>query len=211
MAYRIFSLLPLLAVCISAATPTAEMAPEMASMNEAMTNLSSAVPVQAVSPAATALPAAPVTDKSEGEAQVQQASAVQPVISHSQANTVIQAAVAKATELKIPSNIAVTDPYGHLVSFLRMDGALLVSIDVAQKKAKTVSMFGGKFRSGDLYNMTSPGGALYGMQQTNNGLIFFGGGVPLTLNKTFVGSLGVSGGSVEQDVAIASAAALALQ
>jgi len=92
-----------------------------------------------------------------------------------------------------------------------MDGAVLVSIDVAMKKAKTVSMFGGKFRTGDLMNATSPGGSLYGMSQTNGGLLFFGGGVPLKVNGQFVGSLGISGGSVEQDVAIASAAASSLK
>jgi uncharacterized protein GlcG (DUF336 family) len=98
----------------------------------------------------------------ESAQQAPAAPAAPAIISHAQANSVIQAAVAKAVEIKMPSNIAVTDPYGHLVSFLRMDGAVLVSIDVAMKKAKTVAMFGGKYRSGDLYNATSPGGALYG-------------------------------------------------
>jgi uncharacterized protein GlcG (DUF336 family) len=86
----------------------------------------------------------------------------QPIITHAQANSIVQAAVRKAIELKSPSNIAVTDPYGHLVSFLRMDGAVLASIDVAIKKAKTVSLFGGKARTGDLYNATMPGGPLFG-------------------------------------------------
>lgn len=56
----------------------------------------------------------------------------------------------------MPSNIAVSDPYGHLVAFARMDGAVLVSIEVAQKKARTVAMFGGRFKSGDLYNGEFP-------------------------------------------------------
>jgi len=105
----------------------------------------------------------------------------------------------------VPSNVAVTDPSGHLVAFARMDGAVLVSIDVAIKKAKTVSMFGGKYRSGDLFNATSPGGPLYGIGQTNQGLIFFGGGMPLKQNGVFVGALGVSGGAVDQDVQVANA------
>ncbi|KAF2673479.1 DUF336-domain-containing protein [Microthyrium microscopicum] len=129
------------------------------------------------------------------------------ILTHAQAQSVIEAAVKKATEIKVPSNIAVTDPAGHLLSFLRMDGAVLVSIDVAQRKARTVAMFGGKYRTGDLYNATAPGGPLYGMQLTNNGLLFFGGGVPLKSNGQFVGALGVSGGSVEQDVQVATAAA----
>jgi len=73
-------------------------------------------------------------------------------ISAADAQKVIEAAAKKATEIGIPSNIAVTDPAGHLVAFLRMDSAVLVSIDVAQKKARTVSLFGGKFKTSDLFN-----------------------------------------------------------
>jgi len=209
MAYRLVSLLPLLAMCVSAATPTTELQPSALDISDNMdtgVTMESAVPDMVNAPvAATASPAAqaqaaPVTGP--------------PVISHAQANSVIQAAVQKAIEIKSPSNIAVTDPYGHLVSFLRMDSAVLASIDVAQKKAKTVSMFGGKYRSGDLYNATSPGGSLYGIAQTNNGLVFFGGGVPLKVGGAtgqYIGALGVSGGTVEQDVAIASAAAASLK
>jgi uncharacterized protein GlcG (DUF336 family) len=58
---------------------------------------------------------------------------------------------------------------------------------------------------------TNPGGPLYGIQQTNNGLLFFGGGVPLKAGGSFVGAVGASGGSVDQDVQIANAAAAALQ
>jgi hypothetical protein len=72
------------------------------------------------------------------------------IITGAQALAVINAAAAAATTAKTPSNIAVTDPYGHLVAFLRQDGAVLASVEVAQKKARTVSLFGGKIRSGDL-------------------------------------------------------------
>jgi uncharacterized protein GlcG (DUF336 family) len=75
-------------------------------------------------------------------------------ITAAQAQAVIDAAVKKANEITVPSNIAITDPAGHLVAFLRMDGAILVSIEVAQKKARTVSMFNGKYKTGDLYNGT---------------------------------------------------------
>jgi hypothetical protein len=157
MAYRLLSLLPLLAVCVSAVSSTAEFDMDAADMREKTGPgliLESAVPdmvntpVVATAAPATSAQAAPLSGP--------------PVISHAQANSVIQAAVRKAIEIKSPSNIAVTDPYGHLVSFLRMDGAVLASIDVAIKKAKTVSMFGGQFRSGDLYNATGPSGPLFG-------------------------------------------------
>jgi uncharacterized Fe-S center protein len=69
-----------------------------------------------------------------------------------QAQIVIEAGIKKANEIKIPQNIALTDTAGHLLAFHRMDGAALVSIELAQKKARTVSLFGGRFRSGDLLN-----------------------------------------------------------
>ncbi|KAF2435564.1 DUF336-domain-containing protein [Tothia fuscella] len=171
----------------------------------------SAIPIEA-SIDATAQ-TAPATAKAvNAPAQTPaQAPPVQQVITLAQANSVIEAAVKKANEIKSPSNFAIADPYGHLVSFQRMDGAVLASIDVATKKAKTVSLFGGKFPSGYLYNQTIPGGSIYGIAQTNNGLIFFGGGVPLKAGGNFVGSLGVSGGLVDQDVSIANAGAAALK
>lgn len=133
MAYRLFTLLPLLATVLGSSN---------------MANSTIAADLESAESPALGI-------------QVPTQPSVS-IISHEQANAVIGAAVKKANELKMPSNIAVTDPFGHLVSFLRMDGAVLVSIDVAIKKAKTVSMFGGKYRSGDLYNATAPGGALYG-------------------------------------------------
>jgi uncharacterized protein GlcG (DUF336 family) len=156
MAYRLLSLLSLLAVCASAATSAAEFESEAMDISgktgpglvreSAVSDVTNTPTI--VTAAASSAPAAPLSGP--------------PVISHAQANSVIQAAVKKAVEIKSPSNIAVTDPYGHLVSFLRMDGAVLASIDVAIKKAKTVSMFGGQFRSGDLYNATGPSGPLFG-------------------------------------------------
>jgi len=68
------------------------------------------------------------------------------------------------------------------------------------------------FCRGELINglATSPGGPLFGIKETNGGLVFFGGGVPVTVGGSFVGGLGVSGGAVEQDVQIAAAGAAAL-
>ncbi|RDI86340.1 hypothetical protein Vi05172_g3934 [Venturia inaequalis] len=214
MAYRLFALLPLFLAGVSA--DTMESMNDVASVAEPMAPIPIPIP-------------APAAQQQQQEAPA--VAAASPVISHEQAEAVVKAAVAKALEIKMPSNIAVTDPSGHLVSFLRMDGAMLVSIEVAQKKAKTVSMFGGKYRTGDLYNVTSPGGPLYGecfkyscvqvqpwrilifdlgIQTTNSGLLFFGGGVPLKVGGNFVGSLGISGGTVDQDQTIANAAAQSL-
>jgi len=204
MAYRLYTLLPLLLATIAKAAET----PSASDMSDAMENMNMESALSIAVPAAAPAPTSPPFAANQS---VPAAPKAPGVISHAQANAVIQAAVAKANDITQPSNIAVTDPSGHLVAFLRMDGAVLVSIEVAQKKARTVSMFGGKYRTGDLYNATSPGGALYGIQSTNNGLIFFGGGVPLKLNGSFVGALGVSGGTVDQDTTIANAAASSLR
>jgi hypothetical protein len=72
------------------------------------------------------------------------------IITASQAESVLEAAAKHAVDKKTPSNIAITDPYGHLVAFIRTDGAVLASIEVAQKKARTVSLFNGKIKTGDL-------------------------------------------------------------
>lgn len=163
MQYRLVSLLPILAALASAATPTVDMSQAVGGVDVGLTD--SAIPVEGISASVDAsTPPSTATQKAVDAASQTpaQAPAVQQVITLAQANTVIEAAVKKAIEIKSPSNFAVSDPYGHLVSFQRMDGAVLASIDVAIKKAKTVSLFGGKFPSGYLYNQTNPGGALYG-------------------------------------------------
>jgi uncharacterized protein GlcG (DUF336 family) len=58
-------------------------------------------------------------------------------ITSSHARAAIAAGEAKADEIGVPMNIAVLDGGGHLKAFARMDGAVLGSIDIALKKAKT--------------------------------------------------------------------------
>ncbi|KAK6407255.1 hypothetical protein LTR95_018564, partial [Oleoguttula sp. CCFEE 5521] len=121
-------------------------------------------------------------------------------INHTQALTVINSGIAKAIEIKsalshfahnlsqlanslpsVPMNIAVLDPSATLVAFLHMDNSYLGSIDISQKKAKTVADFNGLFQSSGLYNrsQTLPGSDVYGIEQTNGGLVVFGGGQPI--------------------------------
>ena len=73
------------------------------------------------------------------------------------------------------------------------------------KKAKTARMF--NMSSAELGAAAQPGGELYGIEVTNNGLVIFGGGELLKdKNGVIVGAIGVSGGTVEQDMEIAMAA-----
>jgi len=131
-------------------------------------------------------------------------------ISLDQARAVIDAAVKKAEDLKIKEDIAVVDAGGNLKAFVRMDGAWLGSIDIAQKKAKTSRFF--DMPSGDIGKKSQPGGSLYMIEVSNHGLISFPGGLPLhASDDTIIGAIGASGSTVENDDAVAKAGADALK
>ncbi len=92
------------------------------------------------------------------------------VVSLEQAGEVIKAAVARATAINVPQNVAVVDPAGLLIAFAHMDNSYLGSIDISQKKARTSVLFNG-IPSGALLNQSFSGGGLYGIQETNGGLV----------------------------------------
>lgn len=132
----------------------------------------------------------------------------QPLISIESAQAVIAAAEAKAAEIGVPVNVAVLDAGAHLKAFGRMDGAVLGSIDVSVGKARTSVLFDA--RSEIVWDYCKPGAPAPGLEHTNGGLVPFGGGVPLrSPSGQLIGAVGVSGGAVAQDVAIAEAAAAA--
>lgn len=97
------------------------------------------------------------------------------VVSSDQATKIIEAGYKNATAIGVPQNIAIVDPSGLLVAFLRMDNAYIGSIDISQKKARTAVLFNG-LPSAGLYNASQPGAPLYAIEQTNGGLVVFGGG-----------------------------------
>lgn len=131
-------------------------------------------------------------------------------ISAVQARAVVDAAKAKAAELNTKMNIAVADAGGNVKAFLRMDGAWLGSIDIAIKKARTARLF--DMPTGEIGKLSQPGGPLYNIEHSNDGLISFPGGLPLkTREGTIIGAVGVSGSTVEDDHTVAAAAAEAIQ
>lgn len=130
------------------------------------------------------------------------------LLTSSRARAVIAAAEAKAATIGIPVIIAVVDAGVHLKAFTRMDGAVLASIDIATKKARTSVLF--QANSEAVWDYCKPGAPAPGLELTNGGLAPFGGGVPLRdVSGAVAGAVGVSGGSVEQDTQIALAAAAA--
>jgi uncharacterized protein GlcG (DUF336 family) len=121
----------------------------------------------------------------------------------------VEAAQAKAEELGTKMDIAVVDAGANLKAFIRMDGAWLGSIDIAIKKAKTARYF--DMNTGAIGELSQPGGALYNIEHSNEGLITFPGGVPLkNADGEVIGAIGVSGSTVENDHACAMAGAEAI-
>jgi uncharacterized protein GlcG (DUF336 family) len=122
------------------------------------------------------------------------------------ARRVIAAAEKKAQELQQPMNIAVVDEGGNLVSHVRMDGAWIGSIDISINKAFTSRAF--DIATKDLAQHSQSDGQFFGIHVSNHGrVMIFAGGIPLKREGKVVGAIGVSGGSGEQDHAVAEAGA----
>lgn len=121
------------------------------------------------------------------------------------ARRIIAAAEKKANEIGQPMNIAVADAGGNLVAHVRMDGAWLGSVDISIKKAYTSRAF--DISTKDLASHSQSGGQFFGIHASNDGKIMvFSGGIPLKRDGKVVGAVGVSGGSGDQDHAVAEAA-----
>ena len=124
------------------------------------------------------------------------------------ARRVIAAAEKKAGEIGQPMNIAVADAGGNLVAHVRMDGAWIGSIDISIKKAWTSRAF--DITTKDLAENSQSGDQCFGIHASNTGrVMIFAGGIPLKKGRKVVGAIGVSGGSGEQDHAVAEAGAKA--
>ncbi|MBZ0327140.1 MAG: heme-binding protein [Altibacter sp.] len=130
-------------------------------------------------------------------------------ITLAQAEKAIAAAKQKSIAIDTKMNIAVVDAGANLVAFGRMDGAWLGSLDISIKKAKTARYF--DMNTGIVGELSQPGGSLYNIEHSNNGLITFPGGIPIkTGNGEIIGAIGVSGSSVENDHTVAEAGAKAI-
>ena len=111
---------------------------------------------------------------------------------------------AKAKEMGVKAVVAISGRAGHPVLIECMDDSYIASYDVALQKAFTVVSL--KMSTATLKPLAQPGGSLYGIQFTNGcKIVVFGGGEPLKNSENeIIGGLGVSGGSEEQDSALAA-------
>ena len=124
-------------------------------------------------------------------------------ISATSASRAIRAAETKAKEIGVPMCIAVCDESGVLKAFSRMDGAALLSVQLAQDKAYTAVGFG--MPSDAWYPFIKDDGPLaLGIPKVER-LIIFGGGYPIKNGEQIVGAIGVSGGHYSQDMVVAQA------
>ncbi|MEH1840291.1 MAG: heme-binding protein [Nostoc sp.] len=129
-------------------------------------------------------------------------------VSLDDARRILAAGEAKARAIGQPMNLAVVDAGGNLVAHIRMDGAWIGSIDISINKAFTARAFDLSTKS--LGEDAQPGKQFYGIHASNGGrIMIFAGGIPLQRDEQIVGAIGVSGGSGEQDQAVAEAAVAA--
>lgn len=129
-------------------------------------------------------------------------------ISQSAADRLIEAATLKAQEIGVPMCIAVVDESGVTKAFRRMDGAALLSVDIAINKAYTAASFNIPTHGWFEFIKNDPP-LLHGIVHTPR-LVVFGGGYPIAEDGQTIGAIGVSGGHYHQDMQVAEAALAAL-
>jgi uncharacterized protein GlcG (DUF336 family) len=125
------------------------------------------------------------------------------------AENCVRAGREHAATLGVAVCLVVCDAAGHLKAFARMDRTWLGAIDVALRKAKTSVLFEAETQL--IWEVSRPDAQAHGLESSNGGLITFAGGIPLrTAAGELLGAIGVSGGQVAQDYAVAQAAMKAL-
>ncbi|MEH6686486.1 MAG: heme-binding protein [Halopseudomonas sabulinigri] len=133
---------------------------------------------------------------------------VQPsfTLTESATLSLLNVAVDKADELGIKATVAVVDQSGRLLAFVRMAGSFLISSELAQKKAFTAAGMGVESVKLESILKTAEPRVLEGLTQAGEFTVI-GGGVPVFWGGVLIGGVGVSGGSEEQDIKCAQAAA----
>ena len=127
----------------------------------------------------------------------------QTTISWEAAHAAVEAAVQEAIQLDVRINVAITDPSGNLVAFLRMPGAFPQSINIAIDKAYTAGGFG--FPTAHWMKVFGDNEAMKLGFSARPRHVIFGGGLPIRSKGELIGGIGVSGASEEQDSICAQA------
>lgn len=122
----------------------------------------------------------------------------QPQIHWQAAHHAVDAAAQKALELGVKINVAVVDTGGNRVALLRMNGAPLHSIVIAEDKAFTAASFGLATDQWSAVLKLHSEAVQRGLPKVER-FVMFGGGVPILVDGELIGGIGVSGASEEQD------------
>ena len=118
------------------------------------------------------------------------------------ASSLIKVVERKAKSIGISVVIAIYNKSGNPIAVHCMEDSYLASYDIAINKAYTSIAL--KISTSKLKELSQPGGSLYGIQHTNQGkIVIFGGGEPLLIKDKIIGSIGVSGGTEEEDTYLA--------
>jgi uncharacterized protein GlcG (DUF336 family) len=121
------------------------------------------------------------------------------------AKTVADRVEAEAAKLKVPVAVCVIDIHGNIVLTHRMTGAPVFAAGIAERKAYTSALV--RMRTADILPLVQPGQPLYPLSMVSGGkYCAMGGGVPLKRDGAVVAGVGVSGGTVDDDVAIVGVA-----
>ena len=116
------------------------------------------------------------------------------------AQKLLNAAIAKAKEMKVPQCICIVDSGGHLLTMGRMDGAFALSVDTALRKAQTAAAYG--IPTGGI----APALELKLAIATEGKRVNLLGGLPVIVDGHVIGAIGVGSGTGEQDREVAAAA-----
>jgi len=115
------------------------------------------------------------------------------------AKTVADRVESASLQAKVPVTVTVIDVHGNLVLQHRMNGALAFSMLISRRKAYTSALIG--MRTADLFHLVQPGKDLYHLMSQDE-FCAMGGGAPLEHDGMVVGGIGVSGGTVAEDILI---------
>lgn len=118
------------------------------------------------------------------------------------------AAIASAREQGLNIVVAVVDRAGHTLCLQRMENAFLHSTGIAEDKAYTSAGFGLPTSSWSANVKGNP--RLAEGLNVRPRMVMFGGGLPIIVEESCVGGIGVSGGTAAEDEACARAGLAAL-
>ena len=128
------------------------------------------------------------------------------VLTQDAVKTILEAATDHAMKNKWAVSIAVVDANGDLLAFRRLDGASLASIDISQGKARTAARVR---RPTKMLADAVAGGATVLLSAP--GVVVMQGGMPISVAGVWLGAVGVSGVTSEQDELVAAAGIAALK